>query len=65
MDLTKNEEAFLASRPNSPPLRKGPNLFVGKTLSMFSRKKMFVFLQERTSNAHHLYHLFTPGNKRT
>ena len=25
MDLTKNEEAFLASRPDSPPLRKGPN----------------------------------------
>ena len=24
MDMTKNEEAYLASRPNSPPLKKGP-----------------------------------------
>ena len=32
MDMTKNEEAYLASRPNSPPLKKGP--FVQSTALM-------------------------------
>ena len=46
MDLTKNEEAFLASRPNSPPLRKGPNLSVGKCFKCLPGKKCLCFYRK-------------------
>lgn len=38
MDMTKNEEAFLASRPNSPPLRKGKDIQYAPSLpSVYTR----------------------------